>query len=310
MSLSFLKINPASSYLNDPRDPAVSSPRWLLADLGAVSGSVLLLKQAGEFEWSVGNPGSNPLMACFVDAAGRPIAPEVFLPRVTAVQWDGLVSDVAADFVVANGGFTRIKVPTGATAMVFSVDAGYFSRLLDSDNDFGVWAGVESGTTDWSGNDQLFGSGVADTLLGSSGKDTLLGGLGNDLLMGGIGNDFFFLSEGQDTVDGGQQNRWPWVPTTAGDADLLSPGNLGAVTIDLTARTMSLRGRTDVSYFSGVESFYGSAQSDLVIGSLVNGPNPYGSIVSLSLYGGNDVVQYTPNERSTPWSGGVSVAYW
>ena len=54
-----------------------------------------------------------------------------------------------------------------------------------------------------SGNDTIFGSGVADQLDGGSGKDRIYGNRGNDVLNGGDDNDRLSGGLGDDTVDGG-----------------------------------------------------------------------------------------------------------
>ena len=62
------------------------------------------------------------------------------------------------------------------------------------------------------GNDEIHGSGVADTINGGDGDDTITGESGNDTIRGGAGRDNLNGQAGDDTVDGG-----PGVDSMFGD---------------------------------------------------------------------------------------------
>lgn len=53
------------------------------------------------------------------------------------------------------------------------------------------------------GNDQIYGTFLADTLKGGYGDDIVNGGAGNDTISGGVGNDTLFGGTGNDTLTGG-----------------------------------------------------------------------------------------------------------
>ena len=105
-------------------------------------------------------------------------------------------------------------------------------------------------------DDLLFGGAGNDVLDGGAGADGLVGDAGDDSMRGGDGDDAFEFGSGHgnDTVDGG-----------AGLFDALTFLGAGAdVTVDFRAGTASSAAGTLL--FSNIETAYGSAGQDLLIG--------------------------------------------
>ncbi len=312
MSSTFIKINPSGTYLNDTvNDPTASPTRLTLIDVGATAGSWLVLKSSGDYQPGLGSPDTgSTILACFVDSLGQRVAPEAYIGYYSTMQSSGLVTDVSQDFRLGGSGYTQVLVPSSAVALLLTPNDSFFGDNTDPDNDFGVWAQVRDSSVDGSRDDQLFGSAGADTLLGLAGNDLFKAGPGNDSLVGGTGNDTFYISEGQDTVDGGLQMRWPWIPSTYGDNDTLDTSGFGSVSINLSARTVTLPGQLGMTQYRGIENIYGSEQSDLVTGRLSEGPNQGdGSGLFMFLRGGSDIIRLTPTVDPAPWMDGPNISY-
>ena len=113
------------------------------------------------------------------------------------------------------------------------------------------------GDIDGYGNTQsnsIFGNLGNNLLQGGNGGDTLDGAEGNDILRGNRGNDTFLFSEGNDDITGGK------------GIDTLDYATAGDnATIDLTAGTASIDGKTDQLH--GIENADGSAEADSILGS-------------------------------------------
>lgn len=312
MSSTFIKINPSGTYLNDTvNDPTASPTRLTLIDVGATAGSWLVLRQAGDFlPLSSGTDTSTSLLATFVDSLGRKVAPEAYIGYISSTQSSGLVTDVSQDFRVGGAGYTQVLVPSSAVALVFTTNDSFFGNNTDPDNDYGVWAQVRDSSVDWTGDDQLFGTAAADTLLGLAGNDSFKGGPGNDSMVGGTGNDSFYISEGQDTVDGGLQMRWPWIPSTYGDNDTLELNGWGALDINLSTRTVTLPGQLGQTRYSGIENISGSTDSDLVTGRTSESPiNGEGTSIWLNMRGGSDIMRFSPPSVPSAWMDSPVVSY-
>jgi Ca2+-binding RTX toxin-like protein len=160
-------------------------------------------------------------------------------------------------------------------------------------------------------NNSITGSAVADTIEGGAGNDTLDGGAGNDILLGGLGNDSFRPGPGSDTIDGGQQMRRPWIPSTAGDNDVLSYwGSAGGITVDLTARTVVVANEAGTDSYTGIEEIVGVlGVKDTVTGRTSESATVGdGNSMWMTLQGGNDVVTVTEYGYQ-PWASGVTVGY-
>lgn len=322
----FFKIDPSGSYLADKvgivpvaPDNANAPTRINLSEFNAAAGSVIALSATGTWQAGSGNSPitgqpfadvNTSLVAVFVDASGNPLAPEAHLRYTTSTQSSGMVTNIAQDFYVVSGGVTRVKVPTNAVALEFSVNDIWYQNNLDPNNDFGVLAKVMGAGTSYDGHDLLMGTSFDDTLSGSNGNDSLSGGPGNDLLQGNEGRDVFWAGTGADTIEGGQQMRLPWQPWFVADIDRIeSSANSGGMTVNLTNRTVMEDGATDS--YSGIEEIYGTYnRSDSVTGRTSDSATVSGgSYIFLYLRGGNDTVNIAPYGHQQPWSDGAHVGY-
>jgi Ca2+-binding RTX toxin-like protein len=72
-----------------------------------------------------------------------------------------------------------------------------------------------------SGDDELYGSRIADRLYGYGGNDTLYGNAGDDLIDGGEGVDYLYGQDGNDTLSGQAGEDWMFGGT---GADILNGG--------------------------------------------------------------------------------------
>ncbi|NDF51502.1 MAG: hypothetical protein EB116_15740, partial [Betaproteobacteria bacterium] len=182
-----------------------------------------------------------------------------------------------------------------------------------------------------SGNDSLDGGAGDDSILGDTGSDSIDGGAGNDTLNGGLGSDRFYLGQdaGDDSIDGGGYNsRTPWpslltVPNNGDDYDRLDYRNAaGGITLDLSARTVSVAGLSGVDRYVNVEEVQGSANKDVVDGRPSQGFFGSNANMGHSFFfwglGGSDEITQTPysssNGRSPEgqgfrWADGLQVGY-
>lgn len=85
------------------------------------------------------------------------------------------------------------------------IDGGEDNDLILGDG-FNNESWVQSNSTAFDANDQLFGGAGSDTVLGQNGSDTIDGGADNDFLYGGIGNDTIRGGTGNDIVSGEDGN--------------------------------------------------------------------------------------------------------
>jgi hypothetical protein len=154
------------------------------------------------------------------------------------------------------------------------------------------------------GNDSITGDGNNTYLEGRGGNDTLSGGLGNDVLSGGTGSD---------VMAGGEQRNLPWdTSALPGDYDRLEYlGSPGGLTVNLSARTVSVTGEAGVDTYSGIEEIDGVAnQPDVVTGRTSESATVLdGTSMTLYLRGGSDTVNQAPMGYQQPWADGVYVYY-
>jgi len=306
MASTFFKIDPSGSYLADTvggtngvgKDAAPASTKVLLSSFGAAPGSVITLSAVGNYRSAATSTDtSTSLAAVFVNATGQRIEPDAFLGYSTLTQSSGKATSVSQDFFVPISGLVQVHVPVGAVEIWFSVNDTFFSDNTDPDNNFGVNAGLVTTDTNYSGADYFFGT------------------TGNDSLLGGGGNDVFYGGAGSDTMAGGQQLRQPWLPSTAGDYDRLEysgrySGSVGAITVDLSARTVVVANEVGTDTYSGIEEIDGVANvKDTVTGRTSSSATVGdGHAMYLYLRGGSDVVNITPYGNQ-PWADGVTVGY-
>jgi Ca2+-binding RTX toxin-like protein len=133
------------------------------------------------------------------------------------------------------------------------------------------------------GNDNVRGTGSADTLVGNAGNDTLDGWYGNDTLSGGLGNDTLNGGEGLDTAT--------YVNSTAGvNVDLRIQGvaqDTGGEGIDTLI---------DIEYLAGSsygDTLRGNDDFNLITDSGVAATTALSQTDALFGYGGNDTIQVT-----------------
>ncbi len=101
------------------------------------------------------------------------------------------------------------------------------------------------------GDDQIFGSGFADTIDGGEGIDSIFGDAGNDTISAGAGNDTVMGGAGDDTINGG-------------DGDDTIVGDIGDDTIGGDGGEDTLLGG------AGADNLSGGADDDLIVGSTGN----------------------------------------
>ena len=314
MSLVYrLSINPAGTYLSTNDDPASVTSRLLLSNLGASAGSIIALSQVGAYAtWAQASDTSTTLLGLFVDANGQALPAEVYVPYTSRTQSSGQNTDIGPDFLIDGSGITQVKVPVGAVAMIFSPNDPFFSDNWDPNGDYAVLAQVVDSQTSLAGSDLLFGTNGNDLLVGGAGNDTLKGGAGNDTLLGGMGNDNFLAGPGNDVIDGGVQTRWPWIPSTSGDNDVIDlSGNSVGASINLSLRTIALNSPgSGTTTYSHIENIYGTTSQDTVTGRTSQSAT-VGDGTSLFFYmnGGSDVFNFDGYGVQQPWTGGVTVSY-
>ena len=160
-------------------------------------------------------------------------------------------------------------------------------------------------------SDSIAGYGGDDSLSGLSGADSLSGGTGNDTLVGSLGDDRFYPGAGSDSIDGGEQRRYPGL-STAGDYDRIDYTGSGALTIDLAQRTVVVAGETGTDRYSGIEEIQGTTNADTITGRVSSSASDAavgGSSLYLYLRGGSDLVDLLPAGPQQAWSDGVYVGY-
>ncbi len=159
--------------------------------------------------------------------------------------------------------------------------------------------------------DSIAGYGGDDSVSGLSGADSLSGGNGNDTLVGALGDDRIYPGAGSDSIDGGEQRRYPGLNTT-GDYDRIDYTGSGAITVDLTQRTVVVSGETGTDRYSGIEEIDGTTNADAITGRVSSSASDAavgGTGLYLYLRGGSDLVDVLPYGPQQTWSDGVYVGY-
>jgi Ca2+-binding RTX toxin-like protein len=202
-----------------------------------------------------------------------------------------------------------INGTSNADSLSGSVDADSINGLQGNDTINGA-AGNDT-LVGSSGNDRLTGNTGNDLLLGDEGNDSLWGSAGNDFLRGGLGSDRFYPASGggSDTIDGDFMTRQRWLSrleVADNDYDYLiySDSDLG-INVNLSSKTVTNPGNTDIDYFSGIEELRGSAKSDTVTGRPSDG-----NAIYFSGHGGSDFVDQSVYGVPGRWTDGIRVAYW
>lgn len=163
------------------------------------------------------------------------------------------------------------------------------------------------------GNETIYGSGVADTINGNDGNDVIGSGNGNDVLNGGNGNDHLSGQGGNDTLSGGAGNDSLWAgagtDTIDGGADtdtLYYSTFTSAVTVTFSTETTGTASdgiKTDS--FSNVEAFVlGSGNDTFTGGTGADTVTGGRGVDSISLGGGNDTFIYGASDGNDIVDGG------
>jgi Ca2+-binding RTX toxin-like protein len=186
-----LTVDPKGTYLAaSANDLASAATTVLLSDLGIQAGDLITLSRSGAYQAGPGFTDTITALLAVFNGPGGLLSPEVFIESASLPQAaTQLQTDIAQDFAVAGFGVTTVKVPVGATSIVFSPNDSFFSDNSDPNSDYRVSIRLRDGSTSFAGNDQLFGTNAADSLAGGAGADTLIGGVGNDTLDGGVVTD-------------------------------------------------------------------------------------------------------------------------
>jgi trimeric autotransporter adhesin len=152
----------------------------------------------------------------------------------------------ANNVIAGNGGDNVLNGGAG-------VDTLQMTRATSGIN-YLITANLTTGTMTGHGNDTILNF---ENVIGTNQGDWITGNAGNNVIDGGEGSDELFVTNGIDTLIGGDGN------------DAIRFDNTGAATVDLGAGTYSL----DASNYgtaSSVNHVIGSAFNDTLIGSSAN----------------------------------------
>jgi serralysin len=213
------------------------------------------------------------------------------------------------------GGTDTISAANQTRNAFINLNAGSFSSIgargsADAKDNVAIAYGVTiENATGGSGNDTIYGNGVAnflrggdgndyiwgadgnDTLYGENGNDTLSGGDGNDYLWSGNGNDYLSGDSGDDSMYGGTGNDSMY--GGAGN-DLYIVDSVGDVVIEYTDQGIDTV-YSSVSYTLGdyIENliFTGSSTTTATGNSLDNEITGNSGINVLSGGAGNDTLR-------------------
>ncbi|HWR38038.1 MAG TPA: calcium-binding protein [Patescibacteria group bacterium] len=114
-------------------------------------------------------------------------------------------------------------------------------------------------------NDTMNGGAGNDWLSAGAGADILNGDAGNDSLDGGAGDDYLDGGAGVDSIWGGAGND----TTVYDSSDLVVSGGAGTDVLTAASLTSGLI-NWDLSKYSDIESFVGTAYNDTITGSSLN----------------------------------------
>ena len=207
---------------------------------------------------------------------------------------DELIGDNGLNFLFGNDGADTIlgaagndQIRGGAGADVLQGGAG--SDWLDyRGSNGGVAVNLNQATASGGhadgdqigGFERLYGSVQSDSLTGNAGNNVIYANAGNDTLRGGDGNDVLRGNAGADVLRGGN-----------GVDALDYRGSQGAVTVDLSARTVS-GGDAAGDSILGFENVYGTRGADVIRGdggnNLLRGDSGADQLFG---GGGNDVIR-------------------
>lgn len=189
---------------------------------------------------------------------------------VTVALAAGIISSVNGSTTVANVEAAELHLDGGADTLSYQTSQNVSVNLLSgAATGFSFLRGVEN-VTAGSGNDTLFGNGVANRLEGGDGNDELRGGFGSDVLFGGAGNDNLYGEEGDDLLEAGAGNDR--IDGGAGNDTASYASAAAAVTVSLSATpTRASFEEQDTAgagrdRLIGIENLVGSAHDDSLTG--------------------------------------------
>ncbi|MEM7470504.1 MAG: calcium-binding protein [Pseudomonadota bacterium] len=209
---------------------------------------------------------------------------------------DSIDGGVGADTLLGGDGDDTIYGSTGADSIDGGQDDDYIYGSsgaqtliggdgLDTVDYSGSTAGVDIDLSAGIANDAQGGDATGDDLfgfevvVGSDLGDTLQGNSGNDTLEGGLGDDYFFVTDGFDVLDGGDDSDTL-------DFSLATSG----VSVDLTTQIV-LGGNLGTNFVQGMENVVATQWDDTLTGSSVENNFLAGAgDDSLSGLGGDDTL--------------------
>jgi len=149
----FYPVNPTSSFLrHDPSDFAVAPLFIDLAALGVSTGDTILLMASGDYCMMPGAGCTQYVVG--LDAAftvNMSLALPSNLLRISAVSsglpsvvtpltyYNHLTTDISQDFLVPNGSWLSVVVPSGANFLAIGTIDSFYKDNTDPDSDLGIY---------------------------------------------------------------------------------------------------------------------------------------------------------------------------
>lgn len=190
---------------------------------------------------------------------------------------DTLTGGDGNDLLDAGDGNDSVFGDSGNDTLIGGLGDDYLSDTYG--DDLHIAGDGNDRISDNYGNDTIDAGAGNDSVNAGEGDDRIDGGTGNDSLAGGGGNDTLAGGVGADTLDGGSGLDF---------ADY--SGSDAAVTVNLTAMTVTGGHATGDVLLNGIDGAYGSAYDDVLIGydQAWTGVDPYANV----FYGnaGNDLL--------------------
>jgi Ca2+-binding RTX toxin-like protein len=173
-------------------------------------------------------------------------------------QNDVLVSGTGTDHYDGGSGSDTLEIGGHGGNTIVDLTAGRmtFGALTET------LASIEHVNGASLGNDQLFGSAVANRLDGRNGSDVLVGNDGDDLLIGGAASDVLDGGFGRDVLDGGTE-----IDTAVFTSLNIDPGV--QFFQNLEAGTAGLVGSLPIDTLISIENLFSTNFRDVVTGSSI-----------------------------------------
>ncbi|WP_421950936.1 M10 family metallopeptidase C-terminal domain-containing protein [Pelagibacterium sp.] len=254
------------------------------------------------FTYSITTPNGTDLASATLDLVGMTDimgteAADNLAAKATSDQYHGGDGDDTVqagggdDILFGDGGNDTIHAGSGDDVIVATLNDGNdayngggaidtldFSRIsanIVADLKAGTATSAQTGTDTLSNIENIVGGSGNDQLTGSGGANTLWGGKGDDVIKGWGGNDVLFGDEGNDIVEG--MGGHDTFVATLDDGDDTYDGGLGIDTLDLSRISADvnadLRASTVTSVQTGtdivrsIENIIGGSGNDRIIGT-------------------------------------------